>query len=77
MRVDLSNGDWRPVPGYEEYYRICKSGVVCNVNGHIIKPVKTKKGDQVDLRKEGQREKIFVAKLLEGVGFGANKNPYQ
>ena len=72
MRVNLSDGSWFPIPGYEGVYFIHKSGLVCNINGHIIKTINSKDGPRVELRKDGQRERLLIVDLLVSIG-GSNE----
>lgn len=65
LAVNLSTGRWCPIPGYEGRYFIDNDGRVCNLSGHIIKPVQSKDGPRVELRKYGQREKVLVLDLLK------------
>ena len=46
-----------------------QKGLVCNLDGHIIKPAPSKAGLRVELRRNGQREKILVLDLLTNVGY--------
>ena len=65
LAVNLSDGQWFPIPEYAGRYFINQDGRVCNTAGHIIKPVESKDGPRVELRKYGQREKILVIDLLQ------------
>lgn len=67
--VNLSDGSWTPIPGYDGAYFINRKGLVCNLDGHIIKPAPSKAGLRVELRRNGQREKILVLDLLDDVGY--------
>lgn len=69
MIVNLSDGSWTPIPGYAGAYFINRKGLVCNIDGHIIKPAPSKAGLRVELRKNGQREKILVLDLLNQIGY--------
>ncbi len=53
-----------PIPGYEGIYWIDDAGNVINKSNHYMKPIKTNKGTVVELRKDGQREKVLVNELL-------------
>jgi len=55
-----------PIPGYENY-RISLEGNVYNDRGHLIKPVRTFYGDVVELRKFGQRERLYVCDILSRI----------
>lgn len=56
------NSKWTPIPGYGGVYWINQEGQVKNAKGHILAPI----GDnpQVELRNNGQRERVFVKQLL-------------
>ena len=69
MIVNLSDGSWEPIPGYDNLYFINRDGLVCNLEGHILKPVASKDGPRVELRRNGQRDKILVLDLLKKVGY--------
>lgn len=53
-----------PIPGYEGSYWINAEGDIVNKAQHPLKKTKTDKGDVVELRKYGQREKYLVSELL-------------
>lgn len=60
-----------PIPGYEGVYWIdIKYGVVFNKDRHCMKSVRTSKGRVVELRKNGQREKLLVQDLISRVQEG-------
>ena len=67
--VNLFDGSWIPIPDYDGAYFINQEGLVCNLDGHIIKPASSKAGLRVELRRNGQREKILVLDLLAAVGY--------
>lgn len=69
LTVNLSDGSWTPIPEYDGVYFINRKGVVCNLDGHIIKPAPSKAGLRVELRRNGQREKILVLDLLSQIGY--------
>lgn len=69
LTINLSDGSWTPIPGYDGVYFINQKGLVCNLDGHIIKPVPSKAGLRVELRRNGQREKILVLDLLKKVSY--------
>lgn len=69
LTVNLSDGSWTPIPGYDGVYFINRKGMVCNLDGHIIKPAPSKAGLRVELRRNGQREKILVLDLLSQIGY--------
>lgn len=54
----------RPIPGYEGLYWIDSAGNVLNRSNHYMKPIKTDKGYMVELRKDGQREKLLIRELV-------------
>jgi hypothetical protein len=55
-----------PIPGYENY-KISLEGNVYNSRGHMIKPTRTFFGDMVELRRYGQRERLYVSDILKQV----------
>ena len=59
------SGDLRPIPGYEGAYYIAPSGVVVNKNNTVLKTFPTKRGEAVELRSNGQREKVLISELLK------------
>lgn len=67
--VNLSDGSWTPIPGYGGVYFINQKGLVCNLDGHIIKSSPSKAGLRVELRRNGQREKILVLDLLNQIRY--------
>lgn len=67
LSARLYDGSWCPIPGYEGVYFINKAGEVCNIDGHIIKQTPSKYGPQVELRRNGQRDRIPIADLLERI----------
>lgn len=56
-----------PIPGYEDLYWVDSAGNVLNRSDHYMKPIKTDKGDMVELRKNGQRERLYIKDLLDQV----------
>lgn len=54
----------KPVPGYEDAYRISPEGVVVNKYNNVLKAFPTKRGYAVELRHQGQREKVLISELL-------------
>lgn len=54
-----------PIPGYEEYFIHPSTGIVVNRHNKALKSFHTKRGIMVELRRNGQREKILVQDLLE------------
>lgn len=69
LSVNLFDGSWSPIPGYGGTYFINREGVVCNLDKHFIKPIPSKAGMRVELRKNGQREKVLILDLLIAVGY--------
>ena len=67
--MNLSDGNWEPIPGYDNLYFINRDGMVCNLEGHILKPTMSKDGPRVELRRNGQRDRILVLDLLRRVGY--------
>lgn len=53
-----------PIPEYENLYWIDSAGNVINRSNHYMKPIHTDKGAMVELRKNGQRERLYVKELL-------------
>lgn len=62
----VTAGVFKRIPGYTNYY-INLFGVVANKHGHVLTPTMTKKGPVVDLRNNGQRERVLVSELLKQV----------
>lgn len=67
--LNLFDKGWRPIPGYNGAYYINAKGEVCNRDEHLIKPTLSKTGARVELRKNGQREKILILDLLVAAGY--------
>lgn len=67
MSEFISIGAFVAIPGYNRNYYINTFGVVANKRGHVLTPTMTRKGPAVDLRNNGQRERILVSELLEKV----------
>lgn len=58
-----------PVPGYEGLYKIdAVTGKVYNEDGHELKPIHSKQGPRVELRRPGLRDRLLVSDLLKQVG---------
>lgn len=55
----------RPIPGYEGAYSITPDGRVVNKNNVVLKTFPTRKGEAVELRYQGQRERVLIKTLLE------------
>lgn len=54
-----------PIPGYEDLYWVDPvNGTIFNKSNHQIKPMQTDKGAVVELRKYGQRERLFVREIV-------------
>lgn len=60
----MPNYEMYPIPGYEGLYWIDNAGNVLNRSNHYMKPIQTDKGCVVELRKNGQREKLLVRELV-------------
>lgn len=58
----------KPIPGYEGVYYIHPSGMVVNKHNRVLKTFPTKQGEAVELRNQGQRERVLISDLLEKVG---------
>lgn len=56
--------DWYPIPDYEGLYWINPKGQIRNKDGHILFQEPSKFGYKVELRKNGQRDKLLVVDLL-------------
>lgn len=56
--------EYKAIPGYGGRYYITQAGIVCNADGHIIKPIKSKDGARVELRYLGQRDRLLISDLL-------------
>lgn len=56
-----------PIPEYEGLYWIDSSGNVLNRSNHYMKPIQTDKGTMVELRKAGQRERLYVHEILSDI----------
>ena len=59
---------WYPIPNYEGLYWINQKGQVRNKEGHILLQEMSKFGYKIELRKNGQREKLLVADLIRFAG---------
>lgn len=59
----LSNS-LKPIPGYEGVYYIHPSGRVVNKHNRVLKTFPTKQGEAVELRNQGQRERVLISELL-------------
>ena len=57
----------KPIPGYEGVYFIHPSGVVVNKHNLILKTFPTKRGEAIELRNRGQRERVLISELLKRV----------
>lgn len=69
--MNIHDGTWFPIPSFEGFYVINRQGIVCNINGHPIKPLQSSSGLFVELRKLGQRERLTIKELLL-LTFGEN-----
>lgn len=63
----LFSDSLKPIPGYEGVYYIHSSGKVVNKHNRVLKTFPTKQGEAVELRNQGQRERILIKSLLEGL----------
>lgn len=61
-----------PIPGYEGYHIDPDTGCVYNSEGHRLKPIPSKQGLRVELRKPGLRDRFLVSELIELVKGGAS-----
>ena len=55
----------KPIPGYEGVYYIHPSGKVVNKHNRVLKTFNTKDGEAVELRNQGQRERVLIKELLK------------
>lgn len=55
----------KPIPGYDGAYRISPEGWVFNRQGTLLKTYPSSKGKVVELRHQGQRERVLISELLE------------
>ena len=55
----------KPIPGYDGVYQISPDGQVFNKLGLRLKTYPSSKGRVVELRHQGQRERILISELLE------------
>ncbi len=60
----MNDTTFRPISGYEGLYWIDSAGNIINRSNHYMKPIKTDKGHMVELRKDGQREKLLIRELM-------------
>ena len=67
--IKLDPGSLKPVPGYGGVYFIHPSGAVVNKRNKILRTFPTIQGEAVELRSNGQRERVLVGELLKGVNF--------
>ena len=58
------DSQWTPIPGYGGVYWINPDGEVRNARGHILSTIGDPKRPQVDLRSNGQRERVSIKQLL-------------
>lgn len=54
-----------PIPGYDGVYFITEEGVVTNRFGRKLKTFKTQRGEAIELRSKGQRERVLICELLD------------
>lgn len=55
----------KPIPGYDGVYQISPDGQVFNKLGLRLKTYPSSKGRVVELRHQGQRERVLISELLE------------
>lgn len=55
----------KPIPGYDGAYQISPDGQVFNKLGLRLKTYPSSKGTVVELRHQGQRERVLISELLE------------
>jgi hypothetical protein len=55
----------RPIPGYGGAYSITPEGVVVNQHNKVLKTFSTRQGEAIELRYQGQRERVLIADLLK------------
>ena len=67
--IKLALESLRPVPGYEGVYFIHPSGAVVNKRNQILRSFPTIQGEAVELRHNGQRERVLVEEILREVNF--------
>lgn len=60
----MNDVTFRPIPGYEGLYWIDCAGQILNRSSHYMKPIKTNNGCMVELRKDGQRERLLIRELV-------------
>lgn len=56
-----------PIPGYEGYSIDPETSSVYNSDGHSLKPIQSKQGLRVELRRPGIRERLLVDELVRRV----------
>lgn len=54
----------KPIPGYDGSYLIAPDGTVYNKLGKPLKASPSKQGPCVDLRYQGQRDRVLISELL-------------
>lgn len=62
---NLSETTLKPIPGYDGVYQISPDGQVFNKLGLRLKTYPSSKGRVVELRHQGQRERVLISELLE------------
>lgn len=56
---------WKPLEGYEGYYKVSSEGRICSWHGNILKPQKRRHGYlSVWLYKNGDRKQVSVHRLV-------------
>lgn len=61
----LFSDSLKSIPGYEGVYYIHPSGKVVNKHNRVLKTFPTKQGEAVELRNQGQRERVLISELLK------------
>lgn len=57
------------IPGYTGYYIELDTGHVYNSEGHRLKPIPSKQGLKVELRRPGLRERLLIEDLVRRVAY--------
>lgn len=57
----------KSIPGYDGAYSITPDGSVVNRNGKVLKSIPSKDGPRVELRHNGQRERVLVKDIIQEV----------
>lgn len=62
---NIDRATLKPIPGYDGAYQISPDGQVFNKLGLRLKTYASSKGIVVELRHQGQRERVLISELLE------------